>query len=80
MQDMQVAFTANDLEKMGAIAHKIKPSIDNLAINSLIQVIRDIETAGKSKLKTDDLPNKLQLCADVIVKVVAQMHDAYPNL
>ncbi len=80
MQDMQVAFTANDLEKMGAIAHKIKPSIDNLAINSLIQVIRDIETAGKSKLKTDDLPNKLQLCADVVVKVVAQMHDAYPNL
>lgn len=80
MQDMQKAFTANELEKMGALAHKIKPSIDNLAINSLKQVVRDIEAAGKSKSTTDDLPQKLQLCQDVVVKVVAQMHNAYPDL
>jgi hypothetical protein len=80
MQEMQEAFTTNELEKMGALAHKIKPSIDNLAINSLKQVIRDIEAAGKGKLTTDDLPSQLQLCQDVVVKVIAQMHNAYPNL
>jgi PAS domain S-box-containing protein len=80
MQEMQQAFTANELEKMGALAHKIKPSIDNLAIYSLKQVIRDIEAVGKGKLSLANLPEMLQLCNDVVIKVIAQMHNIYPDL
>jgi CheY-like chemotaxis protein/HPt (histidine-containing phosphotransfer) domain-containing protein len=80
MQEMQQAFAANDLEKMGALAHKIKPSIDNLAINSLKQVVRDIEAVGKGKLSLVNLPEMLQLCNDVVAKVVAQMRNVYPDL
>lgn len=80
MQEMQQAFSANELDKMGALAHKIKPSIDNLAINSLKQVVRDIEAVGKGKTTVDNLPDLLQLCNDVVVKVVAQMRNAYPGL
>jgi len=80
VQEMQEAHAANDLEKMGALAHKIKPSIDNLAINSLKQAVRDIEAVGKGKLTIDTLPSLLQLCNHVVIKVVAQMRNTYPDL
>jgi PAS domain S-box-containing protein len=80
VQEMQQAFSANDYDTMGALAHKIKPSIDNLAINSLKQVVRDIEAVGKGKTAVDNLPDLLQLCNDVVVKVVEQMRNKYLDL
>ncbi len=47
LADMLDAMRSSNLEKIGNIAHKIKPSIDNLDIHRLKQVIRDIERTAK---------------------------------
>ncbi|NND07783.1 MAG: PAS domain S-box protein [Saprospiraceae bacterium] len=45
--DLIQAYHAGDFKKMGAVAHKMKPSIDNLRITAIKQDIRTIEKAGK---------------------------------
>lgn len=67
------AFTANKLEAMGAVAHKLKPSIDNLKIGSLKQVIRTIEMAGKNGTRTEDLGDLIKLTEEIIAKTVQEM-------
>ncbi|MDZ4808888.1 MAG: response regulator [Bacteroidota bacterium] len=74
IQQMQKAYQLNDLEKMAAIAHKIKPSIDNLKINSLKQIIRAIEKAGKERDDSNELPGLLQLTETVITKVINKLN------
>ena len=58
---------------MGAIAHKIKPSIDNLNIHSLKQVIRDIEAAGKEQKETGNLEEFLNQTQKTIAAIVSDM-------
>jgi hypothetical protein len=63
---------------MGAIAHKIKPSIDNLYITSLKQIIRDIEKAGKEKSNTSELADKIELVSNTINIIVEQLQNEFP--
>ncbi len=78
--EMLQAYELKDLEKMGALAHKVKPSIDNLAISKLKQVVRDIETAGKTKQDNNSLPEWLTLFNHVTAKVIQQMKEEYPDI
>lgn len=73
VKEMKAAREENNLAAMGAIAHKIKPSIDNLNIHSLKQVIRDIETAGKEQKETDNLEELLNQTQKIIAAVVSDM-------
>lgn len=73
VKEMKAAWVEKNLAVMGAIAHKIKPSIDNLNIHSLKQVIRDIETAGKEQKETDNLEAQLELTEKNIAAVVSDM-------
>lgn len=73
VQQMRDAYNTGDLKTMGDIAHKIKPGIDNLAINSLKEPIRKIEKAGRENFHEPDLPMLLALVADTIVVVVDDM-------
>jgi PAS domain S-box-containing protein len=78
VSDMKNAYKNDDLEKMGAIAHKIKPSIDNLYITSLKQTIRDIEKAGKEKSNTSELADKIELVSNTINIIVEQLQNEFP--
>lgn len=78
--DMLAAYDLRDFEKMGSLAHKIKPSIDNLAINSLKQIVRDIEAAGKNKQDNDAITHLLAVFNDITTKVIYQMRQQYPDL
>lgn len=57
----EIKFTASsgDYETMGKIAHRIKPSLDNLGIKSMYQIIRDIEKYEENG--TDPQGLKLQI-------------------
>ena len=70
---MKAAWEEKNFAAMGAIAHKIKPSIDNLNIHTLKQVIRDIETAGKEQKETDNLEDLLNQTQKIIAAVVSDM-------
>jgi len=76
--EMKSAYYGNDLERMGAIAHKMKPSIDNLKIVSLTEVIRGIENTGKQKIDDPQLPQILDETEKIIAKVIGLMKKEYP--
>jgi PAS domain S-box-containing protein len=78
IDQIKIAYTADKLEVMGAVAHKLKPSIDNLKINSLKQVIRKIEDAGKAQSKTHELAGLIQLTEDIICKTVTELKQEFP--
>ncbi|MEI8058754.1 MAG: hypothetical protein WCG67_01250, partial [Ferruginibacter sp.] len=64
---------ANDFAKVKAVAHKMKPSIDNMEITSLVSDIRQIEAMAiqlKRSVELDILIRKLE---DVIERVVADL-------
>lgn len=73
IKEMKTAWKEKNLTLMGSIAHKIKPSIDNLNIHSLKQVIRDIETAGKEQKETWNLEELLTLTENNIAAIVSDM-------
>ena len=77
--DIKQAYKDNDLEKVSALAHKIKPTIDNLGIISIIQLVKDIEATAKAKVNTD-LHVMLQKFADTLEMVLQKMHEEHPDL
>ncbi|WP_184549243.1 PAS domain S-box protein [Mucilaginibacter sp. FT3.2] len=73
IREMTDAFYLSDYEKMGAIAHKIKPSIDNLNIVDLKEPIRYIENMGRQPSMDTDMTDILNEAERVISKVVEMM-------
>jgi HPt (histidine-containing phosphotransfer) domain-containing protein len=67
------AYLANNLEKMGALAHKIKPTFDSLNIQLLKQDIRTIEIAGKENKALPDLKELLEKIDKTIAQVIHKM-------
>jgi CheY-like chemotaxis protein/HPt (histidine-containing phosphotransfer) domain-containing protein len=57
--EMMLKYEKGDYKGMGAIAHKIKPGIDNMNISSLKDTIRAIEKIGKEGNDSDLLPSLL---------------------
>ncbi len=57
--EMELHFHHSDYKSMGAVAHKIRPSIDNMGIESLREPIREIEKIGKSGGDINRLPELL---------------------
>ena len=75
--EMEQRFHEGDYKSMGAIAHKIKPSIDNLGIVSLKDPIREIEQIGKSGQVPEHLETLLQSVSiglsDVIIALQEEL-------
>ncbi|GGI23585.1 PAS domain S-box protein [Pedobacter mendelii] len=79
VKEMIDAYHANDLEQMGAIAHKLKSNIDNLNITSLQKIIRDIENIGRERLEDPSLPTALKDTETIILKVVNELKKEFPD-
>jgi PAS domain S-box-containing protein len=56
ISEMKSKFIANEFIGVGEIAHRIKPTIDNMGIASLKTTIREIEKIGKSGQDNGSLP------------------------
>jgi CheY-like chemotaxis protein/HPt (histidine-containing phosphotransfer) domain-containing protein len=55
LEEMKEKFEANELIAVGEIAHRIKPTIDNMGIVSSKDTIREIEKVGKGGIDTGNL-------------------------
>jgi PAS domain S-box-containing protein len=73
--EIMQAYRDHELEKVKAIAHRIKPTIDNLEIHSLKNEIREIETLAAKKKPSERLENLIELTQDVIGKVAVQLKE-----
>ncbi|MBX7182281.1 MAG: PAS domain S-box protein [Bacteroidia bacterium] len=71
--EMKRAYTDKDLIKLGSLAHKLKPSIDNLNIHSLKSVVRSIENFGKENNDSPELPALLKKLSTTLAEVITQL-------
>lgn len=71
------AVQSGDWPRMGAVAHKLKPSIDNLGIEKLKLLIREIEKAGKDNNFTLNLHDKIKILENVISDVIGQLKNEF---
>lgn len=58
---------------LGAVAHKIKPTIDTMGIATLKDDIRTIESYGKESKNLDELPALVSHVEHVIDAVIQDM-------
>ena len=73
VNEMISAFHAGDLQRMGDLAHKLKPGIDSLKITSIRADIRIIEKAQKEKIAQATLENALQKVETMTNRVIHKM-------
>ncbi|PWK79370.1 PAS domain S-box-containing protein [Mucilaginibacter oryzae] len=78
ISDMQTAYNNDDWEVIRLMAHKMKPSIDNLKINSIKQTIRDIENCDPNETDTTILAQNIQLLQTTVEKVIEKIKNEYP--
>jgi CheY-like chemotaxis protein/anti-sigma regulatory factor (Ser/Thr protein kinase) len=71
--DMKLAFVNNEFDKVRKIAHRIKPSIDNLEIASLKNEIREIELNAETYQNSEQLER-------LILKVEQVLNEVFSNL
>lgn len=72
---MITALANDDLEDLGAAAHKIKPSIDMMGIVSLKQKIRDLEQWGKNRSNVNLISGLLDEVINTLNDVVHQLRN-----
>lgn len=64
INEMQKWSHQANWEKVGQIAHKIKPSITFMGLDSLKPIIKTIETNGKEGIHTDKIPSLINQLSD----------------
>ncbi|MFY7965798.1 MAG: PAS domain S-box protein [Chitinophagaceae bacterium] len=69
-------FANNELVKVSSLAHKIKPSLDNLKIDSLKTVIREIEKDAKENINNESIKKKIDILDEVISKVILELRNS----
>lgn len=67
---MQLHFEKGEMEAVSTLAHKIKPTLDGVAIHSLKDVIRNIEGYRDKKRTSEQLREDLNILQRVITEVV----------
>lgn len=73
IETLKETYASDELEAMGAAAHKIKPTIDMMGIETLKQSIRDLEQNGKNRAHLELIPGQLTEVCDTLEKVVEQL-------
>jgi HPt (histidine-containing phosphotransfer) domain-containing protein len=69
IQDLKTFMNNAQWNDMGAVAHKIKPSIDTMGIELLKEDIRAVEKYGKDSSNLDEIP----AIVDKIDRVISQI-------
>jgi PAS domain S-box-containing protein len=73
VQEIKKAFAANDREQLKKVAHRFKPSIDNLNIISIKREIREIEALATGTNRSAELEPLISKVEQVIMQVVEQL-------
>lgn len=80
LTEILTEYQQNNYINIGELAHKLKPSIDFMEIDTLIKVIRDIENAGKK----NDIENRLKELIPIFEKdiliVISQLKEELANM
>jgi PAS domain S-box-containing protein len=73
INQMKEAYAVKDLKAVSKIAHRIKPSIDSLYINSIRNEIREIEKNSHEGMDSLNLGEQIAFVTSVLTKVNEQL-------
>jgi HPt (histidine-containing phosphotransfer) domain-containing protein len=73
INELNASMASGDWSTMGAVAHKIKPSIDTMGIEVLKEDIRAIEKYGKEASNLDLVPELMDKVDKVISKIISDL-------
>lgn len=79
LRDIEAANLIHDLDRIRKIAHQMKPSIDNLNIVSIKQLVRDIENNTVDDLDSPAWAAKLETLKRTLLNVIANLKAEYPG-
>ncbi|MFK7758077.1 MAG: PAS domain S-box protein [Flavobacteriales bacterium] len=72
--EIQLAQSTGSLERIRKLAHKIKPSLDNLAITQLKETVRKLEKIG-TEVDPEELSTLSQVFSDELSKIVSELKE-----
>eukprot|EP01029_Cantina_marsupialis_P031197 TRINITY_DN884_c1_g1_i1.p1 TRINITY_DN884_c1_g1~~TRINITY_DN884_c1_g1_i1.p1 ORF type:complete len:1029 (-),score=138.66 TRINITY_DN884_c1_g1_i1:5102-8188(-) len=75
VEGMLSAYRENEFTKMGNLAHKLKPSVDNLRINSIKDDVRFVERVGKEGRDDAEISDKLVKIDKTIEEVILKLQE-----
>ena len=73
LKNMKSSFNENDFNELTRIAHKLKPSIDLLGINSIAEDIRTIESYSKKGININQLSNVIVNIQTTLNKTIEEL-------
>ena len=71
VHEIEMAFEKKDYHTVRAVAHRMKPSIDNMGIVSLHGLIREIELYNETETMASQLDTKICFLKETISQVAA---------
>jgi len=73
VQQMQTAFENGDTDTIKKVAHRLKPTIDNMCIDSLKTEIREIESEAEALYLNQRLHPKINYVESVLANIIADL-------
>lgn len=73
VSEIKEAFAKSNIELVNKLAHKLKPSIDNLSIISLKKLIRQIEVFDASQQSINTLQQMIEQLEEIMIQVVTRL-------
>ena len=78
LKDLREYYQAQNWEKVKAVAHKIKPSLDFMGIEEIKPEIRMIEDYSINRTNLDDLPDLIDRLEEICELVFEQVRNKFP--
>jgi HPt (histidine-containing phosphotransfer) domain-containing protein len=78
VRDMQEAVQTEDWQKVSALAHKLKSTIDTMKIEKLKDVVRFIESHAKQATELKEVSSAVEELSQVMLQVVEQVRSDIP--
>lgn len=73
ISQMKAAVQVGNWPELGGLAHKIKPTIDSMGIESLRELIREVEKDGKNSTNIAELPGKVEIVVNTLEECIKAM-------
>ena len=75
VQDIRSSFEKKDYNTMKAVAHRIKPTLDNLCVSILFDTIREIESFPDHPYSAQKLYKNIRLVEIAVERIIAGLKD-----
>jgi HPt (histidine-containing phosphotransfer) domain-containing protein len=75
LSEMNQHIADQNWPSLGAVAHKIKPSIDTMGIDLLREDIRTLEKNGKDSINLEEIPGLMSKVELVINRIFEQIRE-----